>query len=113
MQCCEILLTRMFDADTLNVTMFILFHWVETKRMWDMKFPGSQADGSFFGVTDEFKGKEPGYPGEQRRLACCSTAIEVLLHVLQVAGSSTPSEWPRAPCTSSTSRRRSPTGVWQ
>jgi len=49
--------------NTLNIIMFVLMHWVETKRMWDFKSPGSQGDGSFFGITDDFKGKEPGYPG--------------------------------------------------
>lgn len=50
--------------DTLNIIMFISFHWAETKRAYDLKNPGSQGDGSFFGITDDFKGKEPGYPGE-------------------------------------------------
>jgi hypothetical protein len=36
---------------------------VETKRFLDFKNPGSQGDGSFFGITDDFKGKENGYPG--------------------------------------------------
>ncbi|GAX82042.1 hypothetical protein CEUSTIGMA_g9470.t1 [Chlamydomonas eustigma] len=49
--------------NTLLVTQLILFHWVETKRIQDFKNPGSQGDGSFFGVTTEFKGKEVGYPG--------------------------------------------------
>jgi light-harvesting complex I chlorophyll a/b binding protein 5 len=48
---------------TLMITQFIMFHWVETKRAYDFKNPGSQADGSFFGITTEFKGKEVGYPG--------------------------------------------------
>lgn len=48
---------------TLLVIQLILFHWVETKRIYDFKNPGSQGDGSFFGITDDFKGKEPGYPG--------------------------------------------------
>jgi hypothetical protein len=29
----------------------------------DLKKPGSQADGSFFGITEEFVPKENGYPG--------------------------------------------------
>ena len=49
--------------------MFILFHWAETKRAYDLKYPGSQGDGSFFGITDDFKGKEPGYPGEKYKEA--------------------------------------------
>lgn len=41
----------------------LLFAWVETKRFMDFRNPGSQGDGSFFGITDDFKGKENGYPG--------------------------------------------------
>lgn len=48
---------------TLLFTQAILFHWVETKRGMDLKKPGSQADGSFFGITEEFVPKENGYPG--------------------------------------------------
>jgi len=48
---------------TLLFTEAILFHWVETKRGIDLKKPGSQADGSFFGITEEFVPKENGYPG--------------------------------------------------
>lgn len=48
---------------TLLFTEAILFHWVETKRGMDLKKPGSQADGSFFGITEEFVPKENGYPG--------------------------------------------------
>lgn len=54
-------------AGTLLFTQAILFHWVETKRGMDLKNPGSQGDGSFFGITDDFKGKENAYPGEQRQ----------------------------------------------
>lgn len=43
--------------------MFLLFHWVEQKRIMDFRNPGSQGDGSFFGITDDFKSKENGYPG--------------------------------------------------
>lgn len=50
-------------AGTLLFTEAILFHWVETKRGMDLKKPGSQADGSFFGITEEFVPKENGYPG--------------------------------------------------
>eukprot|EP00878_Enallax_costatus_P000086 GHUV01000114.1.p1 GENE.GHUV01000114.1~~GHUV01000114.1.p1 ORF type:complete len:253 (+),score=67.69 GHUV01000114.1:66-824(+) len=48
---------------TLVATMFLLFHWVEQKRVMDFRNPGSQGDGSFFGITDDFKSKENGYPG--------------------------------------------------
>jgi len=48
---------------SLLFTQFIMMHWAEMKRGQDMKYPGSQGDGSFFGITDDFKGKEVGYPG--------------------------------------------------
>lgn len=38
--------------------------WVETKRWQDFRNPGSQGDGSFFGITDGFKGQGNGYPGQ-------------------------------------------------
>jgi hypothetical protein len=47
--------------------MFLLFHWAEQKRINDFYKPGSQGDGSFFGITDDFKGTENGYPGAHRR----------------------------------------------
>jgi hypothetical protein len=62
-------------AGTLLATMFLLFHWVEQKRIGDFYKPGSQGDGSFFGITDDFKGTENGYPGARR-----STANTVLHH---------------------------------
>eukprot|EP00798_Chlamydomonas_sp_ICE-L_P027777 gene27777-7414_t len=48
---------------TLFITQMILQGWAESKRLMDMQNPGSQGDGSFFGITDDFKGKEVGYPG--------------------------------------------------
>jgi light-harvesting complex I chlorophyll a/b binding protein 5 len=48
---------------TLLAVELLLFGWVETKRWMDIRNPGSQGDGSFFGITDDFKGKENGYPG--------------------------------------------------
>ncbi len=51
-------------AGTLFFTELLLFGWVETKRLMDLRNPGSQGDGSFFGITDELKGKENGYPGK-------------------------------------------------
>jgi len=42
---------------------FIAMGFVETKRWYDIKNPGSQGDGSIFGITDDFKGKSVGYPG--------------------------------------------------
>jgi hypothetical protein len=53
-----------FSFQTLLGVQFLLFAWVETKRFLDFKNPGSQGDGSFFGITDDFKGVENGYPGE-------------------------------------------------
>jgi light-harvesting complex I chlorophyll a/b binding protein 5 len=55
--------TSPFSFNTLLGVQFLLFAWVETKRFLDFKNPGSQGDGSFFGITDDFKGKENGYPG--------------------------------------------------
>jgi hypothetical protein len=50
---------------TLLVTQFVLYHFVEIKRLEDFKKPGSQAEpGSFFGLETAFKGTgENGYPG--------------------------------------------------
>ena len=47
------------------MTQFILYHFVEIKRLEDFKKPGSQAEpGSFFGLETAFKGTgENGYPG--------------------------------------------------
>eukprot|EP00209_Acetabularia_acetabulum_P001221 EC096109.1.p1 GENE.EC096109.1~~EC096109.1.p1 ORF type:complete len:179 (+),score=35.24 EC096109.1:3-539(+) len=42
---------------------FLAMGFVETKRWYDIKKPGSQGDGSIFGITDDFKGKSVGYPG--------------------------------------------------
>jgi hypothetical protein len=41
----------------------LLTGWTETKRWADFANPGSQADGSFLGITDDFKGMANGYPG--------------------------------------------------
>jgi light-harvesting complex I chlorophyll a/b binding protein 5 len=57
-----------FSFQTLLGVQFLLFAWVETKRFLDFKAPGSQGDGSFFGITDDFKGVENGYPGEALEL---------------------------------------------
>ena len=50
-------------AGSLLFTQLILTGWVEAKRWADYKNPGSQGDGSFFGLTDDFVAKENGYPG--------------------------------------------------
>ncbi len=47
----------------LLFTEFLLMGWVETKRWQDLRNPGSQGDGSFFGITEGFKGAGNGYPG--------------------------------------------------
>lgn len=41
----------------------LMSQFVELKRLEDWKNPGSQADGQFFGITDDFKGVGNGYPG--------------------------------------------------
>jgi Chlorophyll A-B binding protein len=41
----------------------LLCGWAEIKRWEDFKNPGSQGDGSFLGITDDFKGVSNGYPG--------------------------------------------------
>ena len=56
-----------FSFNTLLGVQFLLFAWVEAKRFLDLQNPGSQGDGSFLGVTDDFKGKENGYPGARAR----------------------------------------------
>jgi len=48
---------------TLVGAEIIFFGWVEGKRWADFKNPGSQADGSFVGVTEPFAGSGNGYPG--------------------------------------------------
>ena len=52
-----------YHAGSLLFTQLILTGWVEAKRWADYKNPGSQGDGSFFGLTDDFVAKENGYPG--------------------------------------------------
>ena len=52
----------LFTAALLFVEI-LLMGWVETKRWQDFRNPGSQGDGSFFGITDGLKGKANGYPG--------------------------------------------------
>ena len=44
----------------LVYTTILLSGWAEFKRLGDIRSPGSQGDGSFFGITDDFKGKAPG-----------------------------------------------------
>ena len=56
-------------AGTLLAVQFLLFNWAEVKRWYDFKNPGSQGDGSFFGITDDFKGVENGYPGRSISVA--------------------------------------------
>jgi hypothetical protein len=44
-------------------TTVALSGWVEFKRLGDIRERGSQGDGSFLNITDDFKGVEPSYPG--------------------------------------------------
>ena len=51
-------------AAALLFVEFALAGFVESKRWADYFNPGSQGDGSFFGITDGFKGTDvSGYPG--------------------------------------------------
>lgn len=50
---------------TLLFTQLIMMAWTEGRRGMDMKNPGSLGDGNFFGVTEEFSSKTPGYPGKK------------------------------------------------
>ena len=52
-------------AGTLFFTQALLCGWAEHKRLYDFKTPGSQGDGWFAGITDDFVAKENGYPGER------------------------------------------------
>lgn len=49
-----------WGAASLLFVQFLLVGWVEAKRWADLKNPGSQGDGSFFGITDDFKGQSNG-----------------------------------------------------
>lgn len=44
-------------------TTIALSGWAEFKRLLEIRNPGSQGDGSFLGITDDFKGVSNGYPG--------------------------------------------------
>lgn len=48
---------------TLVFIELFFFGWVETMRLYDFWSPGSQGQGQFFWITDEFKGNGNGYPG--------------------------------------------------
>lgn len=50
-------------AASLLFIQLVLSGWAESKRWLDFRNPGSQGDGSFFGVTDDFKPMANGYPG--------------------------------------------------
>jgi hypothetical protein len=57
---------RPLRVGTLLAVEFLLFNFVELKRLQDFNKPGSQAEpGSFFGLESAFKGTggENGYPG--------------------------------------------------
>ncbi len=51
-------------AAALLFTELLLVGWAESKRLADYNNPGSQGDGSFFGITDGLKGQDNGYPGQ-------------------------------------------------
>lgn len=51
---------RPLTTAALIFAQVLLTQWVELKRLEDFKNPGSQADGSFFGITDDFKGVANG-----------------------------------------------------
>ncbi len=53
----------MLRAASILFVQILLTGWSESKRWADFANPGSQADGSFLGVTDDFKGMANGYPG--------------------------------------------------
>ena len=50
-------------AASLLFIQIVLSAWVEGKRWADFQNPGSQGDGSFFGITDDFVPTSNGYPG--------------------------------------------------
>ena len=50
-------------AAALLFVELLLAGWAESKRLADYNNPGSQGDGSFFGITDGLKGLSNGYPG--------------------------------------------------
>ncbi|KAK9803122.1 hypothetical protein WJX73_007428 [Symbiochloris irregularis] len=52
-----------FPYPALLFVEFVLAGFVEGKRWADYFNPGSQGDGSFFGITDGLKGQSNGYPG--------------------------------------------------
>jgi len=56
--------TSMLSAAALLFTELLLVGWAESKRLADYNNPGSQGDGSFFGITDGLKGQDNGYPGQ-------------------------------------------------
>ncbi|KAK9837239.1 hypothetical protein WJX81_001110 [Elliptochloris bilobata] len=52
-----------FPFASILFVQILLTGWSESKRWADFQNPGSQADGSFLGVTEDFKGMANGYPG--------------------------------------------------
>lgn len=48
----------------LAIVMFFMYGFVEIKRWFDFRKPGSQAEaGTFLGFEGAFKGTANGYPG--------------------------------------------------
>ncbi len=92
-------------AGTLLAVEFLLFNFVELKRLADFQKPGSQAEpGSFLGFEGAFKGTggENGYPGgifDPLNFSKCallaSYGLEGQLVITQLAFLCA---WQRGPC---------------
>ena len=50
----------------LLYTTFLLSGWAEAKRWMDFEKPGSQADGSFLGITGGWRRRRRGREGPQQ-----------------------------------------------
>ena len=59
--------SALVPAAALLFVELLLAGWAESKRLADYNNPGSQGDGSFFGITDGLKGQDNGYPGASRQ----------------------------------------------
>merc|ERR1719382_2284768 len=89
---------------SLVFTQLVLMGWVETKRWFDFKNPGSQGEeGTFLGIESGLAGEAPGYPGglfdplqlaakgdfemmQKREIANGRVAMLALLGIYGVAG---------------------------
>ena len=70
-------------AAALLFVELLLAGWAESKRLADYNNPGSQGDGSFFGITDGLKGQDNGYPGQVPafQVICAPSSLQ-LRHVV-------------------------------